>query len=222
MGDYATNNKGQEFKIGTCGQGYYTTFKMLEDLEDKNSDVLYYLKGDKVSAVFPFPEHDNKQPGEISQFHEDKKIFFNINIPASVIIYHDRITHHIQPRGGANGGVNMFMDCPYENDNISKNFDKSRVSMLLDYEYRKEGKGYIQCSCPYCGEKNWFDEKEIKEILEFNLPGLYSELEKTQTNFIYNSDRYDEYQLKDLERYIEGLKYKIEVFNRIIKIYQIV
>jgi len=222
MGDYATNNKGQEFKIGTCGQGYYTTFKMLEDLKEKNEDVLYYLKGDKVSAVFPFPEHDNTEAGEISQFHEDKKIFFNINIPASVIIYHDKITHHVNPRGGVNGGVNMYMDCPYENDNISQNFDKSRVSMLLDYEYRKDGKGYIQCSCPYCGEKNWFNEKEIKEILEFNLPGLYSELEKTQTNFIYNSDRYDEYQLRDLERYIERLKYKIEVFNRIIKIYKIV
>ena len=40
--------------------------------------------------------------------------------------------------------------------------------MLLDYEYRREGKGHIQCSCPYCGEQNWFNESEIKEILEYN------------------------------------------------------
>jgi hypothetical protein len=221
MGDYATNNKGQEFKIGTCGQGYYTTFKMLEDLKDKNSDVLYYLKGDKVSAVFPFPEHDNKQPGEISQFHEDKKIFFNINIPASVIIYHDTITHHIHPRGGINGGVNVFIKCPYDNDEISKNFDKSKVSMLLDYEYRKDGKGYIQCSCPYCGEQNWFDEKEINDILVFNLPLLEAALNIENERIVYYNVHDSENELIRSREKIKQLEYKIEVFNRIKQIYKI-
>ena len=212
MGDYAINNKGQDVKIGTCGAGYYTTFKMLENLKQKNSDVKHYLKGEGISCAFPFPEYDDKECGEISQFHSDQKIFFSIEIPKDLKIYHSKVSHHLHPREGINGGVNVYFECPYENENISTNFDKNKISLLLEYEYRKEGKGHIQCTCPYCDEQNYFDIEEIKKILEYNLPPLYEklEIEKNRNSNNYNIDN------------INLINRKIEIYKRIENIYNLI
>ena len=219
MGDYTKNNRKQDVKIGTCGKGYYTTFKMLEELKNPSADALHYLNKNS-SCAFPFPQFDDKECGEISQFHEGQKINFSINIPKEVTIFHDRIVHHIHPKGGANGGVNLFIPCPYEEGaNTSNNFDKDKKSVLLNWEMRKAKKSHIVCSCPYCGEENWFNDEEMEKIIPFNVPYLVDNYNHSKEKLKNANLMNDELMIGRWENDNREDLYNIEVWNRILKMY---
>lgn len=220
MGDYTINNRKEEVKIGTCGAGYYTTFKMLENLKVLSYDSNYYLDKTKgIYCAFPFPEYDTKECGEISQFHDDLKIHFTIDIPTVVELHHGSITHHIHPRGGANGGVNMFFPCPYTpGGDISTNFDRARTSINLNWEYRKDGCSYIMGSCPYCNSENYFSKEEAESIIHYNVPPL-DRRHKLLTELINSNP--DNIRTSSYKEELKQIDYKKEVFNRIKKIYNI-
>lgn len=208
MGDYTKNNKGHEVKIGTCGAGYYTTFKQLQKLHTPSNDAKHYLeKHDGTTYVFPFPDHDHKECGTISQFHSNEKIHFFINIPEGVKVHHSKIAHHMHPKGGAQ--INVFFDCPHENEHVSNNFDKKAVKMSVDYQVVCGGKFHVMGGCIYCNEQNYFSQDEAVQIVEFNAAPLRSELLRLEGKTDDNT------KLR-----VAQINYQLEVLNRILSTYE--
>jgi len=168
MGDYVSRT-GE--KIGTCGRAYYATIEMLQNelkLNPNDSEVKHYLKPEnKCSFAFPFPRYDKKEIGQISNYHSDQRVYFPIYLKGFET-FHGKITHHIHPRNAA--GVNLFMECPYNNPNVSSNLDKSYEVFHLTEQVYYNGSLHIMGECAYCGERNVFSKDEasliVKEIQE--------------------------------------------------------
>jgi hypothetical protein len=156
MGDYLKNGA----KIGTCGRAYYATKKQLEKFANEE-EVQYYLDPKKgCSFAFPFPEYDNKEAGQISNFHEGERAEYFFSLPANTGL-HTQITHHIHPRGGE--GINLFIDCPYKNPdiasrNFSKDFERFR---LIEQGYHNEVLSVV-VECVYCQQRQILEDKEVE------------------------------------------------------------
>ena len=164
MGDYT--QKG--FKIGTCGNAYYATKKMIEVeylAGDHGSDVSYYLNKEQyISFAFPFPEYDGKRIGGISNFHEGQRVDFFFKFDGDGC--HDTICHHVHPKGGV--GVNVFVPCPCsEHSQTSNNFDKKAdqtFRLVSQINSEKNGKLFIAAECIYCKTMNVFSKSEALQV----------------------------------------------------------
>ena len=206
MGDYV-NRTGE--KIGTCGQAYYATLEMLKKENKRcphDSEVSHYLKPEnKCSFAFPFPEYDNKEIGAISNFHEGQRVFFPLYL-SGFETFHGKITHHIHPRNAE--GVNLFTDCPYRNENVSRNMNKSIEVFHLTTQVYYEGKLHIMGECAYCGERNVFSMEEAQIIA--------SEILERSDKLIKYWDNYPPEQKEQNKKQSEYLR---EVSKRIIETY---
>ena len=162
MGDYTKTG----VKIGTCGQSYYATKKMLQDQAHiGDPEINYYLDPSKgCNFAFPFPEYDGKKIGDITRFHE--KTNFVIKLPSSMESLHGRISHYVHPVGGA--GINLFIPCPYsEGSQHSHNLDQDEISFYLIGTGFYEGQEAILVECMYCGKTQYLSDTESIQAVQY-------------------------------------------------------
>lgn len=193
MGDYLNNGN----KIGTCGNGYYTTLKALE-LHRGEPEANHYLNPkNKCSFAFPYPKYDGKKAGEISQFHEGERSEFIFTVPSTVECFHEQMSHHLHPKGGE--GINVFYPCPYmEGAHVSTNFNKSNVRFRLMYQRYYNESLHITADCIYCGCSNIFSAEEAEIIVENErrqLDKLRADIERKNRS-VYDYEKQDAEQLQ--------------------------
>ena len=194
MGDYTTNNKKQEVKIGTCGAGYYSTFNQLKALRTPSEDAKDYLSQNSFCA-FPFPDYDKKQCGEISQFHSGERVEFPVYMPEGIEVYHSTVQVEVKGRHNAPKKI-MNVDCP--------DTGKHSSILFLDWQIKKEGILYPMAVCPYCGQMSYFNNDEVKKIVEYNT-------EDAKKEFQYKSNTLDKSIKEQAQKEYE---YKLEVYKR--------
>jgi uncharacterized protein involved in tolerance to divalent cations len=212
MGDYT--NSGQ--KIGTCGNAYYSTKKMLKDLYasgERHGDVAGYLNTENyITFAFPFPEYDGKKIGEISNFHEGERIdyFFDFLNPKESV--HKEITTHIHPKGGQ--GINLFTPCPHsDNSKVSNNFKKEVVTFrLVGQINERDGNLKIVAECIYCNTKNVFSKKEANQIIKV----IKEKAERAQKSATYTHH----YHESEINRFKKEAEYNLEIAKRIKETYK--
>jgi hypothetical protein len=163
MGDYTKTGK----KIGTCGDAYYATHKMLKDLEHTNDpEVNYYLNpANSCTFAFPFPQYDGCEVDGFSNFHDDERGHFVFSLPSEFESHHDKMHVHQHPRGAE--GINIFFPCPYSADGkASSNLDQSVRKFSLYGQCYFNGKLHVSVKCVYCGKTNIFSYEEILEAVK--------------------------------------------------------
>ena len=153
MGDYLKNGA----KIGTCGQGYYATYKdLVKEAQKGDEEAQYYIDPEKkCSHAFPYPEFRTKKIGDYSVFHMEQVDLFVISIPKGIQSFHGHVHTHIRPSGGKR--IVFSNPCPHNEDDVLK--------FYLRYTTFYAGKLSIVGECIYCGTANIFDESEACIIL---------------------------------------------------------
>ena len=161
MGDYT--NSGA--KIGTCGNAYYATYKMIMRNKHDGDCSHYANPKNTCTFAFPFPEWDDKEIGEISNFHQDQWIPFYFNFNGES--HHKRMVFHSHPQGAP--GVNIFAPCPQDRsapaDSVSANMPAHDTFRLSSTAFWDDGNMYIVGTCPYCGGLTLFNPDEAAQIV---------------------------------------------------------
>jgi hypothetical protein len=205
MGDYLNNGN----KIGTCGQGYYTTLEALKEFRSE-SEAAYYLKPQNgCSFAFPFPEYDGKRAGEISNFHEGDRVDFLVSLPADKFnTFHNKISNHINVAGTQ---INVFSPCVYDGADTSTNFDKSRVKMYLKEQKYFNGSLHVVCTCACCGTSNILDLEEAVYIAK----DLQQKSERLNTQ-----SKLSGVSPEEAEKKMNESLYLMQIANRILSTYE--
>ena len=210
MGDYAKNNKGHEFKIGTCGNAYYATLEQLQNITNKCTEINYYLNpANKCQFAFPFPEYKHKEAGEISNFHEGQKVDFVIQLDAENQSWHENIYTHVHPKGCS--GQNLISECPQKETPRRMPTNKNSF-YLRSLSFDKEQNLVVGVECCYCQRVNILDEAELLSVMKsletenelLSKESRYFTEEQRKTKIDYHSAIIDE--LNKVKNYNLGLK----------------
>ena len=193
MGEYI-RYKGEEVKIGTCEQMYYTSFdnfiKHLPDMKQQSGNLSpeAYLQESNFWRL-PFPDEKNLPFGNINgDFDRCLSLYIaRDNYEALKMTGHKTFYLPVMPAKFTGHGFNISIPCPYSEDfkNIktSTNTDKgffisSRYQyglLNLIYQKNEDGKLLPVVQCPYCKSLWTLDTKQ-------DLVNLIKGNRKTQGN----------------------------------------
>ncbi len=167
MGEYAKIN-GNEVKLGTCENLYYTTFQQLKPYCESGEVDEIYIKG-KFRFRFSFPD-EKIEIGNHEDF--DRGVLFKVPKSYKIEISHQMQFHRVNNKAGDLG---FYLPCIQESAFPVKKFDWDETSLFTIFEITQQKPVYINGTfelqsvvrCPYCGSMAHLSEEEIQELMKF-------------------------------------------------------
>jgi len=175
MGEYVTSY-GQQVKLGTCEDLYYTRLDQLRDYSPK-VDVEEYLNPDNGFRYrFPFPEEDNLTIGNYDNFDKGLIISLHIDDYSLADFEHRDIWTACNIEGSYN--VNIALPCPQSKeldwtftqmpDNTIKKIKHSNNNFrLVSIKQQKQvnDEVWTVIACPYCGARVRIDYDDALKLV---------------------------------------------------------
>lgn len=169
------NRNGTEYKIGTCENLYYTTYKEFAQAYNAgelkkvsgNDEPINYMKGE-YRFRFPFPD-ESRRFGEYSDF--DKGVMFMIPKTEGIEIAHGSSFYRTDNTVKNAPAVGFNWPCVQASDFPAKKCDWSDTARYTIFEIVQQkpvnGKLQVVVRCPYCRESCRLDDKEVKSLVTY-------------------------------------------------------
>lgn len=204
MGEYV-KIKGQQVKLGTCENLYYTRFNQLKEAvstmefcEGNDQPTEYLKESNGFRYRFPFPEEDNLGIGEYKD-HE-KGLLFLADETFSFDVSHSKKCVSTCVQGGAYN-INHYIACPNSKEWVQTCSARNGFPYLLKQQKQVNGQLWIVCECGYCGQAFRLDEDGARQICRFFVKEL-----NFRKNSPYYSESRNKYYMEVIRRIMAGYK----------------
>ena len=213
MGEYIRKN-GKEYKLGTCEDLYYTTYKELARVKKEgylsqtsgNDTPSNYLHSGNYRFRFPFADEDHeKEFGSYENFN--RGLLFVVPKSLGIEFNHGEKFYRTDEQIKNAPAVGFRLPCIQGNEFPVKKFDWAYTSDFSIFEItqqkyviikdeKREGlntsKLQTVVRCPYCNTSSRLDKKEIYSLLKY---------------VVLNRKNFSELQIKAVIEAARGYKY---------------
>ena len=145
MGEYALFN-GESIKIGTCEDMYYLRFDQRHMVTPVEGNVDPVKDAAELRFRFPFPDEDDKEPGDFSD--HDRAVTVNCTLPCMAEkVNHRSIQFHAT-------GMNVCLPCPDGTESIAGvriHKNGYRGNVRISQQRLVDDRLLLICQCGSCG-----------------------------------------------------------------------
>jgi hypothetical protein len=145
MGEYALFN-GESIKIGTCEDMYYLRFDQRHKVTPVEGNVDPVKDAEELRFRFPFPDEDDKEPGDFFDF--DRSVAVACTLPCMAEKVNHRSIQFFHP-----SGLNVLLPCPAGRESIPGvrvHTNGCTKTVLISQQRLVDDRLVLICKCAMC------------------------------------------------------------------------
>ena len=180
MGEYAKRRSdGQRIKIGTCEDMYYIRYEDRHKVGHEPGNVDVARDADGCRFRLPFPDEDDKQPGEYDEYNRSQRLYRKCGVGQSS--YHeDFADESLVDKPGLiqlhhESGLLLNIPCyhgiklPEVHSTMRAFWNGKSWSLVLSSLRVADGKLWPVVRCRHCGEAWRYEWSNVWEFIPYEM-----------------------------------------------------